>query len=168
MGRAKRRLGEPTKTAHLIQTMNHWHELLADWLLANPGGTLIEAAHALGKHPQTLSIVWNSSTFQEYWKTRRGEFSTQVDRTLLDKLQGISHLALDRIEKQLQEEPEAVSVPVALQVATKTLEGLGYMGPAKTGASTINVSGGQVVISSAPPDILAAARAKLLAESAGS
>lgn len=51
-----------------------WYAAIADWMLENPGGSMIDCAHAIGRGVGTVQQISASNTFKDYYAARRAEW----------------------------------------------------------------------------------------------
>jgi hypothetical protein len=84
-----------------IQKMKHPHDAVMDYLLANPFWTLDQLSKATGYTVPWLSQMINSDCFQDEYARRRGPAEACVFQSIQQRLQGLSHLAIDKLETQL-------------------------------------------------------------------
>src|SRR3990167_5133055 len=115
--------GAPRKD--LMQGLNHRHEGIIKWLIANPSRKLGECAAELGFTPAYLSIIIHSDTFRAAIAEAHIEAFGTVCLDLKDKLTGLSHLALDKLIDSI---PVMVDPGDLLDTAKLTLNALGYGG----------------------------------------
>lgn len=140
-----------------IAKVNHWHERLADYMIAFPEATLGEIAAALQKTPSWISTVKNSDVFIDYWMRRSREHSKAVTRDVKAKGLATAELAIEQLHRKL-ESPEAqlLTTETLLNVVDVTMKRFGYGNDAISKAPAINVNLGLVTA-----EQLAEARAKL-------
>lgn len=157
-----------------IQKVSWWHERLADWMLANPQGTIKEAAIVFGCHQQTLYIIKASDAFKAYWNFRRRQIETDLtQRTgdsiggLMEKTAAVAEMAMDQILEQLESNQKAMDVGAPIiphdelrSTADMAMKKLGYglAGPAPGAAAVATQTNVSVTIDAS---LLAAAREKM-------
>ena len=134
-GRPSGSLGA-TAPAYPLLKLNHRHDALVEWLIANPHRTLKDAAAVLDYSPATIYNVVGSDLFQARYRERceeRGEVAIQLFE---NRIRGIAGLALDKTEGLLTAQKldpitgEMVDDvdPRFVQDTTKTaLQALGYL-----------------------------------------
>jgi hypothetical protein len=96
-----------------IAKVNHWHERLADWLIANPDKPLSEAAKAFNKTQPWISTVIHSHAFEDYFRLRSEAYSASV----LDKAAGVAGQALEALGERLATEAKVLPINTLLEVA---------------------------------------------------
>lgn len=96
-----------------IAKVNHWHERLSDWLIANPDKTLGEAAKVFNKTQSWISTVIHSHAFEDYHKARSEAYSASV----LDKAAGVAGQALEALGERLASEAAILPIGTLLEVA---------------------------------------------------
>jgi hypothetical protein len=139
-----------------IQTVNWWHERLADMMIAHPEATLGQIARALGRTQQWISTIKNSDTFIDYWRRRSTAHSNEVTQGIKAKGYAAAELALDRLNNKLEgPEGDLFTPDTLLQVIDTTMKRFGYDN-AKNQAPVFNFNLGTVT-----PEQLAEAREKL-------
>lgn len=121
-----------------IQSVGYWHERLADWMIANPGVPMREAAKFFDKTQTWISIVKNSDAFKRYWEQRSGEHSEKVSNVAVGAMIGVTEktaamteMALDELMNRLETQGPVMTVDTLLSVADTGLKRLGY-GASKT------------------------------------
>lgn len=143
-----------------IASMNHRHEAIALWMLANPDKPLKECAIALGYTQSWLSIIINSQAFRDYYGKMREECDGPEIISLREKLTGVANMAIERLGERAQCEQDT---KLLLDIADKALHRLGYApqrGPEPAPSSTtVNQ---QNNFYTADPSLLAQARAAML------
>lgn len=148
----------PTRGAKPPQRLNHRHEGILRWLLANPDKQLQDCCAELGYTQAWLSTIIHSHAFQAELRARQLQLYGEVALEIKDKLTGAAHLALDKIIEHLP----VASPQFALDAAKETLKNLGYSAPRNGHGTNININTGpQYNVS---PDELARARAIMQAK----
>ncbi len=129
-----------------IGSMNHRHEGVLRWLLANPERPLSDCARELGYTRTHLSIIIHSDAFQARLREAQGDLAGEIALSIQDKLTGLAHASLDRLAEQL---PIATDPKLVLDVAERALENLGYGAksrvPQPPGIGSVNVFVGQSI-----------------------
>lgn len=116
-----------------IKRVNWWHERLADWMLANPGARLTDAAKYFNKTLTWVSIVKNSDAFKHYYAARSASYSTKVeDGSVLmimgvaEKNAALAELALDNLIDRVSTQGCLLSVEQLSEIADAGLKRMGY------------------------------------------
>lgn len=115
----------------VVKKLSFTHEAFADYILANPMATLRELRAVFGYSESWLCSVINSDMFQAYLAERRIPLEQGVLRSVSERLRGLSHLAMDRVEEVLQttNDPDLI-----VDSFDKIMHRYGYAPNAKTGA----------------------------------
>lgn len=144
--------------------MRWWYGAIADWMMANPGGDMIDCAAALGRSVVAIRLIASSDTFKNYYSQRRAAFVERHDQSLVTKMHEVAVLHLDIITETMRKKRDATPLPI-LQMGERALDRLGYGGKAAGPGVSVNVVGGatQVVVAPVSREDLAAARDKLRA-----
>jgi len=142
-----------------VQSRSITHDILIDWLIANPGrGQMTRCAAEFGFTNAWLSTLVHSDAFQAKLRDRKEEVFETVIVPLRDKIVGVA----DRAVEKLGEELEETSDPrLLLDVADKMLHKLGYapkVNAAPAGTGVVNNT--QINNYAVSPGLLAAAREK--------
>lgn len=87
---------------HQLQRINHRHEQIINWLLANPDKPLGECARHFGYSQPWLSQVVHSDMFQVAYRRRAEALGQLVVHTLNNELTGLASLAIQKSVEQLQ------------------------------------------------------------------
>lgn len=114
-----------------VKNLTIRHDLILNWLIANPDRPMRECADHFNVTQAWLSIIVHSDVFQARLRERQ---ETLFSNTVLDtreKLQTLSHVALDRLTEAVEQsdDPEFI-----LDAADKALHRLGYA--PRTGSTT--------------------------------
>lgn len=174
LGRSGRPPGQPRgeRTRERLREKGHytslmiWHEQIADWLLANPGGKLGDCAAFFGKAPTTISNIVNSDAFRAYYAKRRAEFHERLDESIVDKTAKVTSEALDLLLENLQSKRTAVPIKTLSELADRGLERLGYGVAQPQSAVNVNASGESNVVVQVSRDTLEGARERLRSQQA--
>src|SRR5688500_20372898 len=97
-----KRMSEASKGA-LKRGITPTHELMVDWMLENPGGTLREMGHYFGYSPAWLCTVMKSDAFRAYQSERMGEVHALVTQGIPARMEALATLAIDRMEEVLKD-----------------------------------------------------------------
>lgn len=111
-----------------IKKLKSRHQSIARWLLANPDKTYKDCAAFFKLHPQTISIVVNSDTFQAMMKDLERQAGISSVHTIGNKLHALTSDLLDKAREMVAATPSERFVGDMLD---RTLDALGYSaGPA--------------------------------------
>lgn len=84
-----------------IKEVRPTHEAILDLVLTRPHGTLRELGQLTGYSVSWLSQVMRSDCFRAAYDARRGDIEAEVMMGIGDRLNALSHLAIDKIEAEL-------------------------------------------------------------------
>lgn len=115
-----------------------WYSSIADWMIRNPGGKLCDCAKELNKNQNTISMIANSDMFRDYLAQRKAEWRETHDFAILSKVTAVAEKSLDTLLTQLEKKGDQVPVQVMAEIATSTLDRLGY-GPKQQPGVQVNV-----------------------------
>lgn len=112
-----------------IKSLSARHLVISEYILGNPSARMSDIARALGITPSWLSIVVNSEIFKEHIYSRSKEIGDAFFLSLHEKVQGVAHLAVERLGDQVANSTDGEFL---LAAADKTLGrlGMGAKGPA--------------------------------------
>lgn len=107
------------------------YDSFIDWMLANPDKRQADMARHFEVTESWLSQVIHSDVFQEKWRQRRNGFAARVDSTLVEKLEAIGHVALDRMAAKLEDKDTGDLVPIStlLETSSMVMKSLGFTAP---------------------------------------
>lgn len=114
-----------------------WYASIADWMLDNPGGTMMDCAKAIGRGHSTVSMIVLTDLFKAHLALRRKEWEARHDRVLATKLQLVANKSLDLVVEVLDSKRDKVPLQQLQSIAEGALDRLGYGVQAKNGV-TIN------------------------------
>lgn len=141
-----------------LMELNHRHMAIAEYLINHPSARLHEVAAAVGMSVSWVSIVTNSELFRDYFMRRHKEVSNLVHIPLQDKLNGVAHLAVEKLGRAVEDSTDPNFI---LAAADKALGKLGY--GAKAGPTVqVNTQINNTQAPGVAPDIVEQARAKIL------
>jgi hypothetical protein len=103
-----------------------WYVDIADWMIAHPGGDMTECAKDLGRHYNTIAFITRSNIFRDYYAQRRAEYSARLDEGMRAKLTGVASKSLDVLLGKLEKQGDALPLKFVTELATSTLDRLGY------------------------------------------
>jgi hypothetical protein len=78
------------------QQLREWHIQAMDLLVANPAISYEEMAKVLDVHPQSVRLVVTSDLFQAKLKDRREARHSQVERSVLERVERERRGKLDK------------------------------------------------------------------------
>lgn len=136
---------ENPSTSILRRGMTPTHELMAEWMLQNPGGTLREMGAYFGYSSSWLSQVINSDMFKAYMGDRMKDIQAYVSLDIPEKMKQLADLGIERMREVLEKTEDADVIKDSFD---KVMHRYGYApnarnaiqpeGP-KSGATTNNV-----------------------------
>lgn len=107
-----------------IQKVSIKHDVLLDYLIANPTAKRSEVAAIFGVTQAWLSTIIHSCAFQEKLRQRQDQvFEVAVLRPIQEKLMGAANMAAERLMEVLPLESDAKTLNTILDT---TLSNLGY------------------------------------------
>lgn len=122
-----------------------------------------DCAAALGKHLNTISFIFRSDIFQEYYAQRRADHAERLDEAMRAKLSGVASKSLDVIMEKLEKQGDQIPMKFVTELATGALDRLGYA-PASPGVNVnIDTSDRRVVNVAVSAEALTEARDALRA-----
>ena len=108
---------------HQLKEMRPTHDGILDIILLNPQIKLRELAAATGYSVSWLSQMTRSDLFRAAYDARRGDIECEVMMGVGERLNALSHLAIDKMEKRLKETEDADFV---IDAFDKVLHRTGY------------------------------------------
>lgn len=140
-----------------IQSVNHRHEAIIDWLMAHPEVKNLQVlCDQLNVSRSWLSIVMNSDAFRTEYQRRRDEYNKLYADEVQSKLFEASSKALDRLIDALDDVD--IDPRFALDAVDKCTNRLGF-GPSKGAAPAVQINAAGVAV--VDKDLLAQARQKM-------
>lgn len=102
-------MGEASKGA-LKRGVSPTHELMVDWELQNPGGTLREMGAYFDYSVTWLSTMMNSDAYKAYRAGRLKDVHTYVAQDIPAKMKALAEVAIERMHEVLQksEDPKMI------------------------------------------------------------
>ena len=143
-----------------IQSMQLKHHQILDYMLLHEGCTQRQVAQHFNLSETWVSILVNTSLFQEEMARRRGMIEQDIHRSLNGKMLDVVGKGLDVMAAQLDvENADDISAATVERHTRTAMEALGYLGsgasaPAMAGSVTNN----NTVVLTAPPDAVEEAR----------
>lgn len=147
-----------------IQKMSHRHEILLDFMLANPAARLKDLSLHFSMTVPWLSTIIHSDAFQAKLAERQDECFTGTVLSLREKMCGLADQAVEKLSDDLgnSQDPR-----YTLDVADKVLHRLGYAPSRQSSApAAANVHNTQININTADKETLAQARELMFAREA--
>lgn len=113
------------------------HDLIMNWLIANPHLSQRECAAFFGVSETWLSIIIHSHAFQARLAEKQRELFSATVASIRDKLESVAHISLDRLAEVISEsdDPEYI-----LDAADRALHRLGYAPRTGSSAQPNNVT----------------------------
>jgi hypothetical protein len=99
-------MSEASKQA-LKRGMTPTHELMMNWILENPGGTLRQMGAFFGYSPSWLSTMMHSDAFKAYAAGRLKDVNAYVTQDIPARMRGLAELAIDRMQDVLMNSEDA-------------------------------------------------------------
>lgn len=143
-----------------------WYDSIIDIMLANPGIKIKDIAKKIGKHANWVGLIMSSDTFKLHWAHRRQNLNLDINDTLAQEITGrVSNVAiktLDLVLDAIDENPLAINPVVAMDMADKMLNRLGYGPKVANPGTQVSVSGNaNVAVVTASPEAFERARARV-------
>lgn len=107
-----------------IKEVNHWHQAIADMMLANPDMKKRDIAAQLGRTPAWLSAVIHSDAFVAYYEARRVQYNQELHQNTVVKLYNVAQKAIERVDEALDDKD--LDPRYALDAKDRALEKLGF------------------------------------------
>lgn len=117
-----------------------WYSSIADWMIRNPGGTIVDCAKELNKHANTIGFIMKTDLFQDYFAARRAEWIRDHDFELRNKLTKVASLTLDATAEKLEKQRDKIDLPLLTDLLSSSLDRLGFA-PAAVPSVQINQIG---------------------------
>lgn len=116
------------------------HELMADWILQNPGGTLRDMTAHFGYSASWLSQVMNSDMFKAFIREKLNGVHAHVLADIPTMLRGTAALAIERVNEVLQKTEDAKTI---IDSFDSVMHRFGYA-PSKAAAPGATINAGNV------------------------
>lgn len=115
----------------LKRGMTPTHQMIGEWILQNPGGTLRAMGEHFGYSISWLSQVINTDMFKAYMAERMKDVQAAVTLDIPAQLRGVAQLSVEKIGQVLEktEDPELI-----VDIFDKVMHRYGFAPNAKTGA----------------------------------
>lgn len=103
-------MSEASKNA-LQRGMTPTHELMVDWILENPGGTLRQMGDYFGYSVSWLSTMMHSDAFKAYTAERLKEVHAAVTQDIPTRMRALAEVAIDRMHEVLDKtnDPDTIT-----------------------------------------------------------
>jgi hypothetical protein len=142
-----------------------YYASIADYRIAHPGCSNYDVAAHIGRHYNTVCAIIGSDIYREYEAQRMQAFRDDADQGIILRLNGLAIKALDSMDQGLTKRKDQVPLNLALEIATSTLDRLGFA-PKTSPTVSVNVNTNQqnvVLPNAVSPAALEEARAALRA-----
>ncbi len=112
------------QTRYQIDRLNHRHEQIINWLIANPDKKLGECAAFFKYTPAWVSQVVHSDVFQARYQQRCEEVGMVATHTLGAKMNNLAAVTIDKITERITS--GVASERLMCDTLNSTLKSLGY------------------------------------------
>lgn len=116
-------IDNPSVTNDKLGRISHRHEAIINWLITYPDRSLRDCSAYFGVSQSWLSVVIHSDIFQEKLRQRQEEVFSATVQNIRTKLEGVAHVALDRLGEMVDSSSDADFI---LDAADRALHRLGY------------------------------------------
>lgn len=137
-----------------------WYPAIADWMLRNPGGDMVQCATDLGRNVQCIRMIVNSDMYKDYYAQRRQEWQQNHDFAILSRVNRVAEKSLDLLLDKMEKKGDQVPMNVTKDIAFSALDRLGYA-PQTGPQVAVNVGEQKNVFVAVTPDALEEARTAL-------
>lgn len=140
-----------------VERLTPRHDLIIDFLIANPTMKMSDVARTFGVTPPWLSVIIHSDIFQAKLAEKQEVFFIRSTQSIKEKLETLAHLAIDDMIDRVEVQSDINNVR---EIAKVALDRIGFS-PARGPV----VGGNQYVQNnfiSASAEVLKAARQKIL------
>lgn len=114
-----------------------WYPAIADWMIANPDGSMADCAKALNRHVNTVRTIVSSDIFKEFYAQRRAEWQAQHDFAILDRVNRVAKCSLDLMLDNIEKKGDKIPMADVKEIALGALDRLGYA-PKTQGGPQVN------------------------------
>lgn len=111
-----------------VKEVRPWHESLIDMMIQHPHLTQRELAGFFGVTEGWLSTVKRSDAFQELYAQRREAHFSRVSETVVDRVETMAEMTLDRINERVEQEGDDMSLDSLVTISKLALNSLGFGG----------------------------------------
>lgn len=96
-----------TMSSILKRGMTPTHEMMGEWILENPGGTLLEMGAFFGYSESWLSQVVNSDMFKSYMAGRMKDVQAYVSMDIPQKMAHLAEISIERMTEVMKKSEDA-------------------------------------------------------------
>lgn len=130
------------KLANTVVRHSYWYDAIIDWMLANPMASQKEIAAAMGRSVPTIRLLLQSDMFRSRFESRRREVSEQIATEIHEATSTVALTALREVAHRLKDNPAKIPIGQLHEIATSTLDRLGYgqKSVAPAGATNVQVN----------------------------
>jgi hypothetical protein len=114
------------KGMNLGRMKSPYYDTIIDLLFESPSISMGEIAKKLKKTNSWVSSIVHSDSFKQVYAERRAARLSLSNERIVDALHGVTLRSLDITAKRLETNPEGVSTRLAMEIAEKSLDALGY------------------------------------------
>lgn len=148
-----------TPRGRRAKARSYLYDQIIDYMFANPGATYVEIAEYMKKSTAWVGYILRSDSFKQLYAARRQEKNTRVAEAVSDRLNEVALRALDHVNEKMRENPAAVSLKAAADIADKSLQRLGY-GVSRVAPGTAIFAGRDISLSISP-EVMSQARERI-------
>ena len=98
----------PSTQALRGRKMRWWYEALADYMIAHPTARQNDIAAYFKRAPSTISIIINSDAFKAYLRQRRGEYASNLDAAVQEKMLNVADKSFDMILERFEKKRDSI------------------------------------------------------------
>lgn len=138
-GTVLRKLEQEPSSQWQPQKAQIWYDSIIDWMFANPGGSIVDCAGALGRSPATIGLIARSDLFKARYVQRRESYNLELDRRLVGRLTKITEKGLDAIITVLETKQDKIPLPLLNELTKTAMDRLGY-GTSRGESPAVHVS----------------------------
>lgn len=144
-----------------LKNMRVRHLQIVEYMLANPAATYEEISLEFSVSVPWISVIYKSQLFQTKLRQRMAEHETFTDLTVIDQVQGVAQLALEKLANCIHHSGDPDFI---LDATDKLLRRAGY-GTAGGSSVTVNNNNNSVTnVVQVDSSVLAECRALLNGE----
>lgn len=103
-----------------------WYSAIADHMIRHPDGKIQDIAAALGKQPNTISMIINTDIFRTYLQQRKTAWVAEHDFALRTRLTEVATKGLDLIADVLEKKGDQIPLQRLAAITESSLDRLGY------------------------------------------
>lgn len=145
-----------------IQKVGPNHEMMINWLIANPDRPHNDAAREFGVTPTWFSIVVNSDAFKAKLKERQDQLYDKLSTGVVTRLKAVSEVSLEKLGDMVHDSMDPNFILESTEMLLKA-QGMGGQksGGAPSGASSFSQQN-NYIFPVVDKDNLAEARARIM------